>query len=329
MKKIHKICAFAAAAVMLLSLSACGASQDGARNAGQELVFAASTATGSFYQYCVPCCELVSKYSDDVALTAISTTGTKESFDMLEAGSVQVAGGPGITEYYAYKGLGAWAGTGAVNFSIAYAGYPDYVQIAVPASSPIKSVADLSGKRVNLFQKDGTANITADIIFAALGISNCQPFYLDGTDGLNALKDGSIDAMFYCGGLGPSMLLELSASSGGMRLIPFTADEAAAIETASEGVLKLRTIPAGYYAGTENEVLTVGSSVPIAVSNDVPEETVYQMVKILEEHHDELKDAVSSAEYSSAANTVADWGGGVIPLHPGAARYFRELGLME
>lgn len=199
----------------------------------------------------------------------------------------------------------------------------------VPEGSEINSISDLEGKRVSFFLMGGTADITTGVIFEALGISNFQPRYLDGTDGLSALQDGSIDAMVYTGGLGPSVLMEMAASRNGMKILPFTQDEVHAIEAASEGILRGRTIPEGYYNGDDGEVLTVGSSVPICVSNDLPDEVVYQIVKTLEEHHDELADTLKAASYSTAANTVIDWGDSIIPIHPGAERYFRELGLMD
>ncbi len=314
--------------LLAIMLSACG--QTGEQSDGNyELVFAASTTTGSFYQFCVPCCDIVTRYSDGVTLTAITTTGTKEGFDLLDAGEVQAVGGPGIMEYYAYTGQGGWADVGPVDFSIAYVGYPDYVQIVVPKKSDIESISDLEGKKISVFLMGGTADITTAIIFEALGISDFQARYLDGTDGLSALQDGSIDAMVYTGGLSPSVLMEMAASRNGMKILPFTQDEVDAVEAASDGILRSRTIPAGCYNGEDSEILTVGSSVPICVSNDLPEELVYQIVKTLEEHHDELADTLSAASYSTAANTLENWGDSIIPIHPGAERYFRELGLMD
>lgn len=330
MKQIFRIkrAALCFMVAALLILCACGSSSAPGENR-HEVVFAASTTTGSFYQFCVPCCEIVSKYSETINLTAITTTGTKEGFDLMKIAEVDAAGGPGIMAYYAYTGQSSWLESGPVDFSIAYVGYPDYVQIAVPNDSDIYSVSDLSGKRVCVQYQGNTASMVSELVFEALGIDGHKPVYLEYSDGMSGVQDGSVDAIFYVGGLGPSVLMEFAAARSGMRLVAFSEEECDIISSYTDGVLKPRVIPAGYYSGIEDEILTIGSSVPICVSNDLPDAVVYEIVKALEENHDELASSISSASYATAANTVEEWGDSAIPLHPGAMRYFRELGLIE
>ena len=312
--------------LILMSLTACGAP---AQQTGNEVIFAASATTGSFYQFCVPCCDIVTKNAEDVMLTAISTTGTKESIDLLGIGEVQVAGGPGIMGYYAYQGRGPWEGAPINNFSVAFVAYPDYVQIATTADSDIGCISDLSGKKISMNLIQSSGDLTGQLILESLGITDYEPYYMDSADSLEALQEGRIDAMMYQGGLGPSVYMELAASRYGIKLVPISPEEAELISANAEGILVARTVPAGYYQGLETETPTVGGSVPIVVSNELSEETVYQMVKAINENNSELAAAVSNAAYSTAENTVADWGNTAIPLHPGAIKYFAELGLMS
>ena len=319
-KIVATICLFS------LILSGCGGNDSG-EEGKYEVIFAASTTTGSFYQFCIPCCEIINKYSETVKVTPITTSGTKDGFDLLAAGEVDAVGGPGIMEYYAYTGQGAWAETGKIDFSVAYVGYPDYVQVAVPEDSGIYSISDLQGKSISVDAIGNTADVTSQLIFSALDITDYTPKYLNGSDSVSAIQDGSIDVMIYCGGLGPSCLMELASSRSGMRLVSFSDAEIELIESTSEGILRSRTIPSGYYDGVDEDILTVGSSIPICVSNSLPDEVVYEMVRILDEYHAELLASIGSAEWSTPENTVNEWGNSIIPLHTGAEKYFQEIGL--
>lgn len=311
---------------IFFSLTAC--SKNSEESGKVEVIFAASATTGSFYQFAVPCCEIVSKYSDSVKFTAVSTTGTKESFDLLAIGEVDAAGGPSIMEYYSYIGSGPWEGAANDNFSVAYVGYPDYVQIATTADSAINCLPDLEDKKISMNLKQSSGDLTGTLVFDTLGIDGYEPYYMDSGESLSALQEGRIDAMIIQGGLGSSVFMELAASRNGMKLVPFTAEEAELVAENSNGILVPRTIPGAYYEGIDEEVQTVGGSVPVCISNDVPEDTVYEIVKILDEHHEELANIVNNAAYSTPENTVKDWGNAAIPLHPGAVKYYTELGLI-
>lgn len=318
------------ACLFALSILLTGCETVAERTGELQVVFASSNVTGSFYQYAVPFCDIVNQNSkgEGFKLTPISTTGTKENFDLLSVKEANVAGGPGIIAYNSFMGQGPWEETGPIDFSVAYVCYPDYVQIATRKDAKINGLSDLEGKAVSVNLKGSSADILATLIFDSLGIA-VNSYYLDNTDGLSALQDGTIDAFVYAGGLNASVCMELAASRSGIKLVPFTPEEAALVSAATENIYQIKEIPANSYEGIDHDILTVGSTTSICVSNDLPEDVIYHIVKTIEEHHDELADAVRAASYSTATNTVDAWKDAPIPFHPGAERYFRELGLLE
>ena len=203
MKYTSKIKRVGICILCLLFLTGCQTTAE--RSGKQQVIFASSNVTGSFYQYAVPVCNLVNEYNPDAdfKMTPISTTGTKENFDLMSVKEANMAGGPGIVEFNAFRGEGPWEETGPVDYGIAYVCYLDYVQIAVNGNSGIHTIADLNGKRISVNLKGSSADILASLIFDTLGISYI-PQHLENSDSQSALQDGTIDAVVYTGGLGAS-----------------------------------------------------------------------------------------------------------------------------
>jgi len=312
------------------SSSAANGSAGGAVVQPIELLLGSSHSGGTYYQWCVPASQIISQNVENVTCTPITTVGAAETMNLMDTGECQVGGGTGSIVYFAYTGQGEWADYGPItNFGIMYATYPDYFHIIVPADSDINSLSDLEGKRLSINTMGNGANQTTLMYFEALGIEEdwYQPYYLSTAESSAALQEGSIDAMIFIGGAGASAALELASTRTGMKLVPFSEEEIKILSEAVPVVIE-RTIPAGTYPGVDYDVQTVGGCTVLCANLDVPEEVVYQAVKALNEHHDEHVEAISVAEYSTPENTVSDWKG-VIPFHPGAERYFRELGLID
>ena len=314
-------------ALFLVFAAGCGTGGSSNGDGRQEIFFAASNTSGSFYQFCVPVCTLVNKYSDSIKLTPVTTSGTKESIDLMGIGEVDIVGGPGIMEYNAYKGTGPWSDSGSIDMTVAFSCYPDYLQIAVRRDSDINSLKDLNGAKISLNLQQSSADLSAQLLFETLGVTEYDAYYMDTAESASALQEGRVDAMIIQGGLGVSAFMELTASRSGMRLIPFTEEEVSLAEESSNGLYHRRVIPGGYYQGIDDDVVTIGGSVPVCVSGRVSEDTVYEIAKILFEHNDELTAAVSNAKYTTAEETVNEWSDSVIALNGGTLRYLQEAGL--
>ena len=138
----------------------------------------------------------------------------------------------------------------------------------------------------------------------------------------NAMKDGNLDAGSLSVGLGASALLDL-ASTRDMRLVCMTAGEVDRI-TAKFPYYSPFTIPGGTYPGVDDDCKTIQVANRLFVRADADEDLVYQMTKVLYEHKDKL------VQTSKAASTVSPdyaMASTVVPLHPGAIRYYREIGV--
>lgn len=86
------------------------------------------------------------------------------------------------------------------------------------------------------------------------------------------------------------------------------------------------TIPGGTYTGIDNDTVVIGTRNNLVCARSVDEDVVYNVVKTIIEHQDELPDIHPQAKMFNKENAVD---GALIDIHPGAAKYYKEIGIMN
>lgn len=202
--------------------------------------------------------------------------------------------------------------------------YPNYIQIAALKESGIKSFADLKGKSLSVGAPKSGTELNARRIFAASGMSYQdlkKTEYLPFAESVEAMKNRQLDATLQSAGLGVASIRDLSTS------VPINM-----VAVPESVVAKLgppfisATIPAGTYTGQDADVQTVAIVNFLITHKDVPDEVAYQMTKQLFENLPEMVAAHKAATAIKLENATA---GMPVPLHPGAARYYKEKGLLK
>ena len=133
-----------------------------------------------------------------------------------------------------------------------------------------------------------------------------------------------MDACFVTAGVPNSALQEL-AFTAGLILIPVD-DDAAEKICSKYGYYTKTTIPGGTYKGTDNDTQALAIKATLAVNSSLDENIVYEMTKALFENLNTLGDAHAKGKEVSAAAAVT---GVSVPFHPGAIKYYKEIGLMK
>lgn len=260
---------------------------------------------------------------------AQSTGGSVANVEAIRAGRLESGLVQADIAYWAYKGEHIFRRKGkkvAKLRAIANL-YPEAVHLVVRKDAKITRVQDLRGKRVSLGPKDSGTRVDAEIILRAFGLTpkSIKAQYLGPGPSADALREGKLDAIFLVAGPPAQAILTLAGST-----------EIALVPIAGKRVERLRKrypffshgiIPADSYKNTADiETLTVGAQ--WVVSADVPEELVHAITRAL--WHQNARRLLNEGHPEGRNIKIETALKGLgIPLHPGAARYYREAGVLN
>lgn len=324
---MKKITAVILAALMLCAVFAgCGAEPGaGGGDGATALSMATGGTSGTYYGFSGVIAQVLNeKLSGSLNITVESTGASKANIQMIGGGECQLAIVQNDVMAYAYTATDMFEGEEAVsNFSAVAACYPEQVQII--ANSSITSIEDLKGKKVSVGDAGSGVEFNARQILAAYGITfddiviNNQSF----ADSADSLKNGTIDAAFVVAGAPTTAVTEL-ASSFSFNILSIDDEHIAALQEDYAFYTKA-TIPAGDYSVLKEDVQTVAVMATIVASNDVSEDTVYEFTKALFENKAEIAAGHTKGGLLDTATAVS---GISIPFHPGAEKYYAEVGAM-
>ncbi|WDZ87826.1 TAXI family TRAP transporter solute-binding subunit [Micromonospora cathayae] len=196
--------------------------------------------------------------------------------------------------------------------------YDDLLHLVTTAESPVRTVADLRGRRVSVGAEGSGTGITATRLLDVAGLDGpaVQRERLGLDASVSALREGRIDAFFFSGGL-PVRAIELLAGSTGIRLVDL-GEWVEPLRRDHREVYVSRDIPSSVY-GAE-PVTTVANPNYLVVAADVPDSLVREVTRLLMERREELAAAHPAAGRMSVRSAIAT---APLPLHPGAAAWYR------
>ena len=186
-------------------------------------------------------------------------------------------------------------------------------------------MSDLVGKKVCMGPAGNGAIAVANTIWSKYGFStdDLNTTYVAYDDGISQLEDGNCDAVVIQTAIPASAIQQLAASGKAYRLIPVDKDKAD--ELCEEyGYFGYGTIASSVYDNMPADVNTMYISNMVAVRADLDEELVYQLTKAIFENLDTVKNSHKAASALTLEGAVRV----SIPMHPGAERYFKEVGAL-
>jgi uncharacterized protein len=254
-----------------------------------------------------------------------STKGSVENLNMLQQGRGEVALTIGNTLVLAWAGDADTGFKGKVDKVRGMAAlYPAYIQIVATRESGIRTIADLKGKRLAVGPKGGGNEINSRQLLRAAGISYedlGKIVFLPYVEGVDLMRNRQLDAAFTSTGLGTPAVREFANS------FPVTVAEipTAVVDKAGLPFVK-GVIPKGTYKSQDTDVQTATVLNYLVTRADMPADLVYSMTKAVFDSTAEL----STVHPAVAAITLERALDGMpIPLHPGAAKFFREKGVLK
>ena len=234
---------------------------------------------------------------------------------------------PGKGEAPKNSGLALLKSQGPIrNLRAISALYPENVHIVVRAESAIHSLQDLKGKRVALGEAESGTLADARLVLDAAGLAECdvKAEYFALSEAAGALVDDRIDAFFMVGGYPVPAITDI-ATTVSTRLIPIPHDVAERV-TEKYPFFTIDAIPAGAYPGLDSDTATLSTTALWVTRSEIDDDLVYAITKSLwSDATKRLLGSTHPAGRRIRLEMALD--GLVIPLHPGAARFYREAGV--
>ena len=275
-----------------------------------------------------PCEEGGSCGVDGLIASAVSSRGSVDNINAVLSGLRNSGFAQSDVAYWAYTGTGTMEGKEpATKLRSIAALFEEHIHLVALDKSGINSVADLKGKRVSLDEPGSGTYVDAGLILEANGLTldDVTAEALKGNAAAEALRNGKIDAFFVVAGYPTGSLVEL-ASADDIKLVPIDGKGAQALAE-KYGFFSQSVIPAGAYEGVE-ETATVAVGAQWYTSADQDEELIYQITKALWNDKSRKLLDVGHAKGKTITLETALSGIGV-PVHPGAERYYKEVGLIK
>jgi TRAP transporter TAXI family solute receptor len=281
---------------------------------------------GTYY----PIGGLIANAISDAAInaSAVATNGSVANVNGIVGGSMESGFSQADVATWAFTGTGIYAGKPKVEELRAICNlYPETVHVVVKKGLNLKSIADLKGKRVSIDEPGSGSIVNAKAILAAYGLKDgdYKAENLKPAPSAEKLKDGSLDAFFTTGGYPVAAVSELATTTG-IELLPIDGAKAEKLRQDFK-FFAADAIPDGTYKDVKGiKTLSVGAQWVTSAKIDAA--LVYAVTKGL--WSDKTRAALDGghAKGKSIRKETALVGLG-IPLHPGAERFYKEIGLLK
>jgi TRAP transporter TAXI family solute receptor len=292
---------------------------------GGHYTMATAGTAGTFYPYGGALCQVINR-AIGTSITATATGGGRENIALLENEEVEFALVDTDMMSYALTGSETFSGKRVDTFAAIASLFPQVVQVVVSADSDIYTIKDLKGKRVSVGDAGSGTAINASQILDAYGmtVKDLRVNYLSFKESASAFQDKSLDAFFAVAGIPTTAIVEVGIVDK-IRILPID-QEYADILISKYPFFSATTINKDTY-GTEGDIQTLSVKAAVAALKKVDENIAYHFTRALFENLQELADAHAKGKELTLESALE--GIDVSTLHPGAAKYYKEVGLIK
>lgn len=299
-------------------------------NAESFITIGTGGVTGVYYPTGGAICRLVNKgrKQHGIRCSVESTGGSVYNLNTIRAGELDMGVAQSDWQYHAYNGTSKFKNMGAnKELRAVFSVHPEPFTVVARADAGIKTFADLKGKRVNIGNPGSGQRGTMEVVMDAMGWKKSDfvlASELKAAEQSKALCDNKIDAMIYTVGH-PSGSIKEATTTCDTVLVSVTGPVISKL-IADNDYYRSATIPGGMYRGNPNDTQTFGVGATFVSSTNAPADTVYQVVKAVFENFDSFRKLHPAFANLKKAQMAKD--GLSAPIHDGAARYYKEAGLM-
>jgi len=262
----------------------------------------------------------------DVNATAETSGCSIVNLRLMEQGQASAAICQNDAVYFGANGLKFFEGKKAAKPRGILMLYDEHLHVATTKQSGIKKIEDLKGKRVRIGFPGSIATENALILLEAYGMTekDMKAYQMSLSDAFEQLKDGNIDVLIEPTGAPAAGFLDV-AHTRDMVLLPVDKDHSDKIYK-KYPFLSPAVIPAGTYKGTNQGLPTLAVTCMLIASNDLPTDMVYNLTKSIFQNLNILGESHVKGKLVTIETALK---GMPIPLHPGAEKYYKEVGKIK
>ncbi|WP_425506368.1 TAXI family TRAP transporter solute-binding subunit [Sulfitobacter undariae] len=309
-----------------------GAMLSGTASFAQEKFVTIGTGgqTGVYFVVGQSICRLVNRGTADHGLkcTAPSTGGSIANINAIKAGDMDMGVAQSDWQYHAYNGTSEYEGNKFDKERAVFSVHGEPFTIMARTDSGVKAFDDLKGKRVNVGNPGSGSAGTMDVVLDAKGWTKADfslASELKPAEQAAALGDNKVDAITYTVGH-PNGSIQEASSTVDATLVSVEGPEIDKL-VADNPYYAKAVIPGGMYKGSPDDTNTFGVRATFVTSADVPDETIYQVVKAVFDNFDRFKSLHPAFANLKEEEMIS--AGLSAPLHDGAVKYYKERGWME
>jgi len=256
---------------------------------------------------------------------AVSTNASVYNMNAVHAGDLDagLAGAQSVTQ--GFEGTGKFKGNKKDKVRIIANLYPEDMHLVLPKGGKLGSLNDLNGKKVGVASAGSGTQVSVRMILKHYGIK-AKEHELGLKQSAQRLADGQLDAFFYAGGTPFAALIQLGSTKG-FELYSFSAEERKTINKIIPYYVESK-IPSGTYETINYDVATVAVNGQLVTSINQPEDLIYGITKALWSKKTRgLLDKGHSKGKAIRLETALK--GVLIPVHPGAEKFYKEKGMIK
>ncbi len=312
-KKLLTLLSFAA-----LGLFVCA----GAAVAEEKLSIATGGTSGTYFPIGGAIAQAASK-GGTIKVTAETGNASVANLNLIGKGEIEVGFAQNDTSYWAYNGQQMFK-VPLKNLRTVAALYPEHVQVIIAKDAKINGIQDLKGKRVSVGAAGSGVEADVRAIFevAKLKYSDMKVDRLDFGATTSRFKDNQIDVGFVVAGYPTASIMDLTTTKP-VGLLSF--DKAFLAELNKKHPYFVASIiPANTYRGIETDTNTPAVMAMLVTHDKVPDKVIYEFVKNM---YDNIATVHASHATAKQITLKSALEGVTLPVHPGAAKYFKEKGL--
>jgi len=279
---------------------------------------------GTYYPYGGAIAGLWSKNLKGVTVTAETTGAAVENQRLLASKQVELALTQNDVADYAMNGTEMFKDK-ITNFKAVAALYPEVLQWVVTPS--IKTIADLKGKKFVVGAAASGTEANTRQVLETLGMKYAdlgKAAFLSYAEAATAMKDRQMDGFAVTGGVTTSAITDVTTSMD-ISLLPIAGDDAKKVMDKYKFFVPVK-VAANSYKGVTADVQTIAVQSMLVAREDLDPDLVYWLTKTLIEKQADLAQSHAKGKELSKESAVK---GLTVPLHPGAEKYYREIGVIK